>query len=215
MFTGSCRATFFVCESASSEDIVAQVSHVPCERRGLDPDRSRGGSSKMSLVRTESQLPIDTADNTKQDFRVRVPEFEVATESRPEEVKPLAKARTVILEEKCGAEFSSCGLIHTSFVQLSRPAVSMRRQRLRRRSGTIQKACFFSEWHSRRFVLLLPPASRRTATSPSAVRRRRQNLPNSRSGVAYSTRKHHERDVASLQVSLGFVALTKHRVQAQ
>ena len=97
----------------------------------------------MSLVRTESQLPTDTADYTKQDFRVRVPEFEVATENRPEEVKPLAKARTVILEEKCGAEFFSCGLIHTSFLQLSRPAVSMRRQRLRRRSGTMQKACFF------------------------------------------------------------------------
>ena len=82
----------------------------------------------------------------------------------------------------------------------------------------MHKACIFSEWRSRRFVLLLPwwtPASRRTATSPSAVRRRRQNLPNSRRGVAYLTRKQHERDVASLQVSLGFVALTKHRAEAQ
>ena len=98
----------------------------------------------MSLVRTESELPIDTADNTKQDFRVRVPEFEVATESRPEEVKPLAKARTVILEEKCGAEFFSFGLIHTSFLELSRSVVSMRRQnpgpykkRVFSRSGTV------------------------------------------------------------------------------
>ena len=81
----------------------------------------------MSLVGTESQLSTDTADNTKQDFRVRVPEFEVATESRPEEVKPLAKARTVISQEKCGAESFSCGLIHTSFLQLSRPVVSLRR----------------------------------------------------------------------------------------
>ena len=129
MFTGSCRATFFVCESASSQDIVAQGSHVPCERRGLDLDRSRGGSSKMSLERTESQLSTDIADNTKQDFRVRVPEFEVAIESRTEEVKPLAKARTVIWQEKCGAEFFSCGLIHTSFLQLSRSVVSMRSQR--------------------------------------------------------------------------------------
>ena len=102
----------------------------------------------MSLVRTESQLSTDIADNTKQDFRVRVPEFEVAVESRTVDVKPLAKARTVIWEEKCGAEFFSCGLIRISFLQLSRSVVSMRRQRgCEGDPGPYKNASFFSGWH--------------------------------------------------------------------
>ena len=97
-------SNFFVCESASSEDTVAQGVHVPSQLRGRDVDRSSGGSSKMSLVGTESQLSNNTADykkfaDSKQDCRLKVPELEVATESRPEKLKPLAKARTVILEE--------------------------------------------------------------------------------------------------------------------
>ena len=110
----------------------------------------------MSLVGMESQLSTETADlkkfgDTKQGCRVRVPEFEVAAESRPEEVKPLAKARTMVSEEKCGAESFSYGHIHSSFFQLSRASgVFAQAERLRRRSGTMQKACIFSEWHSRR-----------------------------------------------------------------
>jgi len=104
-----------------------------------------------SLVGTESQLSTETADlkkfgDTKQGCRVRVPEFEVAAESRPEEVKPLAKARTMVSEEKCGAESISYGHIHSSFLQLSRASgVFAQAERLRKRPGTMQKACIFSE----------------------------------------------------------------------
>ena len=81
----------------------------------------------------ESHLSTDTADynnfaDTEQDCRAREPEFEVAAESRPEELKPLAKA-SVIWEEECGAKSFSCDLIHTSLPYLSRSVVSLRRQR--------------------------------------------------------------------------------------
>ena len=202
-----------MCESASSADIVAQGSHVPSKRRGLDLDRSGGGSSKMTLVGTERQLSTDTTDvkKFKQDCRVRVPEFEVATESRPEELKPLAKARTVISEEKGGAESFSSGShshLFPSVVQAS--GVFAQAERLRRRSGTAQKACISSDWHSRYLVLLLPwwtPATRRTATKTfaSAVRRRRHIFENSTKDMLPRWRYHWASSVA----------LTKHRAEAQ
>ena len=111
------------------------------------------------------------------------------------------------------AESFSCGLIHSSFLQLSRASsVFAQAERLRRRFWDHAKSLYFLGVAQSTIRIAAPLGALRPLRVP--VRKEEAKLVEleMRSRL---TRKQHERDVASLQVSLGSVALTKHRAEAQ
>ena len=228
---------FVVCESASSADSLARGSRLLNLKFPVNDvvqlwTTLYGDLPERLWWERKASLSTDTADlenftHTKQSWSCEMPDAKVAKESLSKDLKPLAKATTMISEKKCGVESFSCSLTRTSVLRLSSSALSLRREGTTNLYTIVTVGVTFCYRHLRalrpqtehnvmgsiRDIIPRPEENvlvhkAHCDTELSECRTKEAKLAELKKrpfliGTKSFESAQHERDVASLQISLG------------